>query len=102
MDKQYIKSEFDRFFDFPSEDKSMVTSGSAKLFAEHIALPLEAEYQKLKRITDVCELKLSGILGTNEAMKNIENILFGGESAASFEKECVPLRAENEALKQEK
>ena len=37
MDKQYLNDEFNRFFDFPTEDKSQVSSVSCKLFAEHIA-----------------------------------------------------------------
>lgn len=40
MDKKYLNDEFDRFFEFTTEDKSRVSSVSAKLFAEHIAYPI--------------------------------------------------------------
>lgn len=52
MDKQYLNDEFNRFFDFPTEDKSQVSSVSAKLFAEHIAYPLERELEKLQAERD--------------------------------------------------
>lgn len=32
-----VAAEFDRFFEFTTDDRSIVTSTSAKLFAEHIA-----------------------------------------------------------------
>lgn len=32
-----IEKEFDKFFEFDTDDKSTVTSVSCKLFAEHIA-----------------------------------------------------------------
>lgn len=37
MDMERIEKEFDNFFEFNSDNKSMVTSFSAKLFAQHIA-----------------------------------------------------------------
>lgn len=77
MDKQYLNDEFNRFFDFPTEDNSQVSSISAKLFAEHIAYPLES---LVDRVTQVCKAKLNGDFGPAEAMKNIENILLSGES----------------------
>ena len=48
MDKQYLSTEFDSFFEFPSDDKSQVSSISAKLFAEHIAYPIKAEVERLR------------------------------------------------------
>ena len=81
MDKQYLNDEFNRFFDFPTEDKSQVSSVSCKLFAEHIAYPMERELENMKRIEQVCKAKLNGDFGAAEAIKNIENILFSGESA---------------------
>ena len=54
MDKQYLNDEFNRFFEFPTEDKSHVSSVSAKLFAEHIAYPLEREIEQLRqRVQDL-------------------------------------------------
>lgn len=49
MDKQYLNDEFNRFFEFTTEDKSQVSSVSAKLFAEHIAYPLERELETLRQ-----------------------------------------------------
>jgi len=40
MKKKHIEEEFDRFFEFPTDDRTHVTSTSAKLFALHIARPL--------------------------------------------------------------
>ena len=80
MDKQYLNDEFDRFFGLSTGDKSQVSSVSAKLFAEHIAYPLES---LVERVTGVCKAKLNGDFGSAEAMKNIENILLSGESFGS-------------------
>lgn len=48
MDKQYLETEFDTFFEFDSDDRSFVTSTSAKMFAEHMAFPLEAQVEQLR------------------------------------------------------
>lgn len=48
LEQTYIDDEFARFFEFPSEDKSQVSSVSAKLFALHIAQPLLAEIARLQ------------------------------------------------------
>ena len=89
MDKQYLTDEFGRFFKFPTEDNSQVSSVSAKLFAEHIAYPLES---LVERVTSVCKAKLNGDFGSAEAMKNIENILLGGESFGSPKhSDCIRL-----------
>ena len=48
MDKQYLQTEFDTFFEFDSDDRSFVTSTSAKMFAEHMALPIEAQVEQLR------------------------------------------------------
>lgn len=80
MDKQYLNYEFDRFFRFYRGDKSQVSSDSAKLFAEHIAYPLES---LVERVTDVCKAKLNAEFGSAEAMRKIENILLSGESFGS-------------------
>ena len=57
MDKQYLETEFDtffefdsddRFFEFDSDDRSFVTSTSAKMFAEHMAFPIEAQVEQLR------------------------------------------------------
>lgn len=37
MTRDEIAKEFDQFFEFDTEDRSTVTSTSARLFAEHIA-----------------------------------------------------------------
>ena len=52
MDKQYLEDEFGRFFEFDTEDRSTVTAVSAKLFAEHMAKPIEA-------LVDLQEAKLN-------------------------------------------
>lgn len=59
MDKQYLNDEFNRFFEFPTEDKSQVSSVSAKLFAEHIAYPLEREIEQLRQRVQKLEKKPS-------------------------------------------
>ncbi len=48
MDKQYLETEFDAFFEFDSDDRSVVTSTSAKMFAEHMAVPIEAQVEQLR------------------------------------------------------
>jgi hypothetical protein len=48
MDKQYLETEFNTFFEFDSADHSVVTSTSAKMFAEHMAFPIEAQVEKLR------------------------------------------------------
>ena len=48
MDKRYLNTEFDRFFEFDSEDRSFVTSTSAKMFVEHMAFPIEMQVEKLR------------------------------------------------------
>lgn len=37
VDRKFIESEFDKFFEFDTEDKIVVLSVSCRLFAEHIA-----------------------------------------------------------------
>ena len=79
MDKQYLNDEFNRFFDFPTEDKSQVSSVSAKLFAEHIAYPLEREIEQLR-----------------QRVAELETLL------VSSTKKQVELTSERDALKQKK
>ena len=40
-----IEEMFDSFFEFPTEDKSSVTSTSCKLFAEHCVNRVSRQYQ---------------------------------------------------------
>jgi hypothetical protein len=54
LDKDYIASEFDRFFEFTTEDRSTVSSVSAKLFALHIAQPLIEEINRLQSAPAEC------------------------------------------------
>ena len=37
MDRAQIRAEWDKFIEYPSDDKSFVSTVSAQLFAEHIA-----------------------------------------------------------------
>jgi len=46
MDKKYLQEEFDRFFEFPTDDKSQVSSVSARLFVEHMAKPIETQVEQ--------------------------------------------------------
>ena len=48
LEQSYIDAEFNTFFEFPSDDKSHVSSVSAKLFAKHIAYPIEQEVERLR------------------------------------------------------
>lgn len=48
LEQTYIDDEFNRFFEFPSDDKNQVSSVSAKLFALHIAQPLLEEIARLQ------------------------------------------------------
>jgi len=48
MDKQYLETEFNTFFEFDSADRSVVTSTSAKMFAECMAAPIEAQVEQLR------------------------------------------------------
>lgn len=50
-----IDAEFDRFFEFPTDDKSHVTATSAKLFARYIAEALLLENEKLRRGEFICQ-----------------------------------------------
>lgn len=43
-----IEQEFDKFFEWPTDDKSTVSSVSAKLFAKHCVEQLEKENANLK------------------------------------------------------
>ena len=37
IDRKFIEDEFDKFFEFDTNDKSIVLSVSCRLFAEHIS-----------------------------------------------------------------
>ena len=56
-----IDAEFNKFIDFPTEDKMFVTSVSAKLFAEHM---INIERNEFKKTMANAEryLKLCGYL----------------------------------------
>lgn len=71
MDKQYLNDEFNRFFEFPTEDKSHVSSVSAKLFAEHIAYPLEREREQLRQRVDELEKERDKEIARNRPLRNM-------------------------------
>lgn len=48
MKYEEIEAIFDKFFEFPEENRSIVTSVSAKLFAQHIAAQVEERADKLR------------------------------------------------------
>lgn len=48
MKYEEIEAIFDKFFEFPEENRSIVTSVSAKLFAKHIAAQVEERADKLR------------------------------------------------------
>ncbi len=48
MKSEDIEAEFDKFFEFPEENRSIVTSVSAKLFAQHIAKQIEGRVDALR------------------------------------------------------
>lgn len=48
LEQTYIDGEFNRFFEFPTDDKRQVSSVSAKFFALHIAQPLLEEIARLQ------------------------------------------------------
>jgi len=48
MDKQYLETEFNTFFEFDTANRSVVTSTLAKMFAEHMAAPIEAQVEQLR------------------------------------------------------
>ncbi len=56
MTRDEIAKEFDRFFEFDTEDRSIVTSVSAKLFAERIAdLTVATERERIAAwVEDMC------------------------------------------------
>lgn len=56
MTRDEIAKEFDRFFEFYTEDRSTVTSVSAKLFAERIAALVAAtERERIAAwVEDMC------------------------------------------------
>lgn len=61
MTRDEIQKEFDRFFEFDTDDRSIVTSTSAKLFAEHIAgLAVAAEREACAKIATetVCDMHI--------------------------------------------
>lgn len=47
MDRAQIRAEWDKFIEYPSDDKSFVSTVSAQLFAEHIA-KLQATQEPLQ------------------------------------------------------
>ena len=54
--RKYIEEQFDKFFEFDTDDKSTVTSTSCKLFAEHLIADLlaviELQRQALQSAVD--------------------------------------------------
>lgn len=50
LERTYIDAEFDRFFEFPTDDRSQVSSVSCKLFALAIAQPLLEEIARLQSV----------------------------------------------------
>lgn len=53
MTRDEITKRFETFFEWDTDDRSIVTSTSAKLFAEHIAgLAVAAEREMCARICD--------------------------------------------------
>lgn len=57
MTRDEIQKEFDRFFEFDTDNRSIVTSTSAKLFAEHIAgLTVAAEREACARAASIALL----------------------------------------------
>ena len=46
-----IEKEFDKFFEFPTDDKSQVSSTSCKLFAAHIANLIRADEKESQWIS---------------------------------------------------
>lgn len=58
MTRDDIAKEFDRFFEFDTDDRSTVTSTSARLFAEHIARKaINAEREQCAKVAEktVCD-----------------------------------------------
>jgi len=84
MDKKYLNDEFDRFFEFPTEDKSQVSSVSCKLFAEHIAYPITEEAASAIR-------ELSGI--SEQLQRELET-----ERALSFRNQVAELEQQRDDL----
>ena len=99
MDKQYLNDEFNRFFDFPKEDKSQVSSVSAKLFAEHIAYPLEREIEKQAEEITTLRQRVAE-LEKEVATARLENIIKYGVSHPEMYKSEYEerLEAERDAL----
>lgn len=59
MTRDEIAKEFDRFFEFDTEDRSTVTSVSARLFAERIAaLSVAEEREQCAKVADYCQSAL--------------------------------------------
>lgn len=61
MNRDDIAKEFDRFFEFDTDDRSTVTSTSARLFAEHIArVSIAAEREACAKIAaeTVCDMHI--------------------------------------------
>lgn len=61
MNRDDIAKEFDRFFEFDTDDRSTVTSTSARLFAEHIARKaINAEREQCAKIAaeTVCDMHM--------------------------------------------
>lgn len=58
MNRDDITKEFDRFFEFDTDDRNTVTSTSARLFAEHIARKaITAEREQCAKVAEktVCD-----------------------------------------------
>lgn len=93
MDKKYLNDEFDRFFEFPGDDRNTVSSVSAKLFAEHIAYPVLMDNAKLTTERDAL---LTADVGAAKALKKCRDLLkFGG---FTFEEREAAVALADEAI----
>ena len=93
MDKQYLQEEFDRFFDFPTDDKSEVSSVSARLFVEHMAKPIEAQVETLRAVVIECRSSVKFDLTHYEKMARAYGNLGaeGAQTSATAEAEAQRL-----------
>lgn len=57
MKYEEIEAIFDKFFEFPEENRSIVTSVSAKLFAQHVATQVEERADRLQAELDALNEK---------------------------------------------
>lgn len=74
MNNHEVEKEFDKFFEFPGEDRSVVSSVSARLFARHCVDKYIAENN------DLTIAYMSGAASRNEEVNILKHEIMSKET----------------------